>query len=71
MNKYILALAMAAFAACGNAGVWDMAHLKEDLYRAYLLNPERKDFKDAYFENRVLNYADYYYLEALLRQSRL
>lgn len=30
----------------------------KDLYRAWLLNPSRKDYKDLYFSNRVLDYSD-------------
>lgn len=54
--------------ATGNSEKWEYRQISgmdekkqevlKDLYRAYLLNPERKDFKDAYFENRVLDYAD-------------
>lgn len=39
----------------------------KDLYRAYLLNPEREDFKDKYFANRVLDNEDSFnllYVEA-------
>lgn len=39
----------------------------KDLYRAYLLNPERTDFRDKYFAGRVLNYDDLFnllYVEA-------
>lgn len=32
--------------------------LLKDLYRAYLLNPDRRDFKDKYFTNRILDYSD-------------
>lgn len=32
--------------------------LLKDLYRAYLLNPDRRDYKDKYFTNRILDYSD-------------
>lgn len=32
--------------------------LLKDLYRAWLLNPSRSDYKDFYFANRVLDYSD-------------
>lgn len=60
-----------------NAKAWEYLQISDfdnkkqeclkDLYRAYLLNRERKDFKDKYFANRVLNPEDpfnLFYVEA-------
>lgn len=60
-----------------NAKAWEYMQISDfdnkkqeclkDLYRAYLLNRERKDFKDKYFANRVLNPEDpfnLFYVEA-------
>lgn len=60
-----------------NAKTWEYLQISDfdnkkqeclkDLYRAYLLNRERKDFKDKYFANRVLNPEDpfnLFYVEA-------
>lgn len=60
-----------------NAKAWEYMQISDfdnkkqeclkDLYRTYLLNRERKDFKDKYFANRVLNPEDpfnLFYVEA-------